>query len=405
MNAYDDASLIVYPSGYKESKIYAQKPIDGTGDLTFARASSATRVNEQGLIESVAINVPRIDYTGGGCGKLLLEPQRTNTIPYSEDFATGWSNIGANIITSNATTSPTGDVNAYKIVEGNTFGQHYLRLILGGHTVGAAHTLSVFAKAGELDVLTLRLFQGGDGNVTFDLTNGVITAGTNGAIEDYGNGWYRCIAYHSSATSTYLYPYLYVLDGNAQGDGTSGVYWYGAQLEEGSYATSYIPTSGTTVTRVEDKSSTTGLSSVIGQAEGVLYAEFSPLGLVNAKNLFVLYQDANNRLGFYTRNSNQLWAFMNSSGASQFDMSTGATVSVGSVYKVAFAYKVNDVSIFVNGVEVMADTSVNMPSSLSQFTFNLQQLSTAFGAEMTINQAQLYKTRLDNATLATLTTL
>ncbi|HUV84064.1 MAG TPA: LamG-like jellyroll fold domain-containing protein, partial [Methanosarcinales archaeon] len=137
----------------------------------------------------------------------------------------------------------------------------------------------------------------------------------------------------------------------------------------------------------------------------VLYAEFSPLGLVNIKNFFTLYQDSSNRLGFYTRNNNQLWAFMNSSGVAQFDMSTGTTVSVGSVYKVAFAYKVNDVSIFVNGIEVMADASVNMPSSLSQFTFNLQQLSGAFGAEMIINQAQLYKTRLTNTELATLTTI
>lgn len=80
MSTYDDASLIYYPSGYKAGTAYSLKPTDGSGDLTFTRASTATRVNAAGLIESVATGVPRIDYTGGGCGKLLLEPQRTNVV-------------------------------------------------------------------------------------------------------------------------------------------------------------------------------------------------------------------------------------------------------------------------------------------------------------------------------------
>jgi len=403
MSLYDDASLIMYPSGYKESEIYAQKPTDGTGDLTFTRASTATRVNESGLIESVATNIPRIDYTNG-CGSLLLEPQRTNTVLSNSDYTASWTFTNV-IPTANATTSPNGNNDAQKLTSANTFGQHYIRQIIGGHTVGAPHVFSCFAKAGELDILTLRLFNGGGPNVNFDLTNGTHDGGANGKMIDFGNGWYRCITYHPSPTSQYLYPYIYTRVGNTQGDGVSGFYVYGAMIEEGSYETSLINTSGTTVTRVADTSSTTGLSDVIGQTEGVLYAEFSPLGLVNIKNFFTLYEDSSNRLGFYTRNNNQLWAFMNSSGVSQFDMSTGTTVSVGSVYKVAFAYKVNDVSIFVNGIEVMADASVNMPSSLSQFTFNLQQLSGTFGAEMIINQAQLYKTRLTNTELATLTTI
>jgi len=393
----------MYPSGYKESEIYAQKPTDGTGDLTFTRASTATRVNESGLIESVATNIPRIDYTNG-CGSLLLEPQRTNTVLSNSDYTASWTFTNV-IPTANATTSPNGNNDAQKLTSANTFGQHYIRQIIGGHTVGAPHVFSCFAKAGELDILTLRLFNGGGPNVNFDLTNGTHDGGANGKMIDFGNGWYRCITYHPSPTSQYLYPYIYTRVGNTQGDGVSGFYVYGAMIEEGSYETSLINTSGTTVTRVADTSSTTGLSDVIGQTEGVLYAEFSPLGLVNIKNFFTLYEDSSNRLGFYTRNNNQLWAFMNSSGVSQFDMSTGTTVSVGSVYKVAFAYKVNDVSIFVNGIEVMADASVNMPSSLSQFTFNLQQLSGTFGAEMIINQAQLYKTRLTNTELATLTTI
>ena len=583
MNAYDNASLIVYPSGYKESKIYAQKPIDGTGDLTFARASSATRVNAEGLIETVpynlinysqdftngvwtpngvvatlnsgtapdgtntlndvssdnsgvqenrfryatslavsttytisifckvkdinnfyirdltggggvsiinvatstalvtgsgstisivdfgsgikrvivtfttpssignnlidfgitssntdrqsaiaigsgmyfwgaminegssaktyqktesGLNVPRIDFTGGGCGSLLLEPQRTNTIPYSDDFATGWSNAGTNIITSNATASPTGDVNADKITVANNFGQHYLRLIINGHTVGAAHTLSVFAKAGELDVLTLRLLNGGDGNVTFDLTNGVITSGTNGKIEDYGNGWYRCIAYHSSATSTYLYPYLYVLDGNAQGDGTSGFYWYGAQLEAGSYATSLINTSGTTVTRVADTSSTTGLSSLMGQTEGVLYAKIAAFTTSSPDRSVISIGDGttSNQIAFwYDINVNEFKILIRQSGNKLFHTTT--LTDATQFIKVAVLYKSGSSKVYINGSLIhTAAGTFTFTSPLSVLDLGGIGLGgTDFNGKL--QELQLFPSALDDATLATLTTL
>ena len=115
MSNYTDASLIYYPSGYKAGEAYSLKPTDGSGDLTFTRASTATRVNESGLIESVATGVPRIDFTGGGCGKLLLEPQRTNLLLYSELFNNAyWSSFGITI-TPNSTTSPDGTLNAQKL--------------------------------------------------------------------------------------------------------------------------------------------------------------------------------------------------------------------------------------------------------------------------------------------------
>jgi hypothetical protein len=257
MSLYDDASLIMYPSGYKESKIYAQKPIDGTGDLTFSRASSATRVNESGLIESVATNLPRIDYTGGGCGSLLLEPQRTNTVLSNSDYTASWALTNV-IPTANATTSPNGNNDAQKLTSANTFGQHYIRQIIGGHTVGAPHVFSCFAKVAELDILSLRVVNGGGPTyVNFDLTNGTHDGGANGKMIGLGDGWYRCISYHASSTNATLYPYIYTQTGNTQGDGVSGFYVYGAMIEEGSYETSLINTSGTTVTRLADVASVT----------------------------------------------------------------------------------------------------------------------------------------------------
>ena len=94
MSLLDDVSIVVTPNGYKAGELYAVIPSDGAADMDVTRATDATRVNESGLIEDVLANVPRIDYTGGGCPHILAEPMRTNLIPYSEDFTAGsWSSF------------------------------------------------------------------------------------------------------------------------------------------------------------------------------------------------------------------------------------------------------------------------------------------------------------------------
>ena len=146
MSLYTDASLIMYPSGYKSGKIYSQKPTDGTGDLTFTRASTATRVNSSGLIESVASGVPRIDYLNG-CGQLLLEPQRTNVILRSQEFDNvSWAKVNTNV-SANLTTSPDGTVNADKIIATSVSSTHSIYQPFG--TIGDSAMISGFIKKHE----------------------------------------------------------------------------------------------------------------------------------------------------------------------------------------------------------------------------------------------------------------
>jgi hypothetical protein len=342
-------------------------------DLGFSRSTTATRVNESGLIETVAINTPRIDFTGGGCGKYLFEPQRTNTITSNSDYSNRWQNAGANPITNDAIQSPKDGVLAQKITVANSYGQHYFRQIINGHTIGKDYTFSVFAKAGELDSLTLRLLNGTNGNVTFDLTNGVISSsGTNGKIEDYGNGWYRCIAYFV-AQSTLLYPYLYALMGNTQGDGTSGMYWWNAQLEEGSYATSAIETAGSTVTRTADSSSITGLSSFINSVEGVFMVEMAALANDGPIRIISLSDGTiSNTIDIrYTSLSNQIYARVKVGGTNSALFTYSAT-DVTDIHKVAIRYKENDFSFWINGVEQSTDTSgtVFAANTLTTFSFD-----------------------------------
>ena len=128
----DQASLILTPNAYKAGTLYSVKPEDGVGDFDFTRATTATRVNSAGLIETVATGVPRLDYpfidgVVQGCPSLLLEPARTNLVTYSEDF-TKWVNTGGETTdTANQAISPDGSNNATKLQEiDSSFGFHRL---------------------------------------------------------------------------------------------------------------------------------------------------------------------------------------------------------------------------------------------------------------------------------------
>jgi hypothetical protein len=228
--------------------------------FTFDRASSATRVNKDGLIEAVGADQPRIDYLNDSNGALLLEPSRTNSFPYSQDFANSdWTKDRLSI-TSNSIISPDGTLNASKITENTGNGTHRISdtIIVSG--VGVTYTQSIFAKSGG-NGRYLRMFRGSGtyNNAVFDLENGtVVSQGgsriINTRIEKYPNGWYKCISTYTTQFGN-IATYYGLQNGGTdsyQGDGTSHIYLWGAQLEQGSYPTSYIPTQGSAVTRLAD---------------------------------------------------------------------------------------------------------------------------------------------------------
>jgi len=234
MSTYDDASLIYYPSGYKAGKAYSLKPTDGSGDLTFTRASTATRVNLSGLIESVATGVPRIDYTGGGCGKLLLEPQRTNLLLQSNNFINANWSISDITLNSNTldTLSPEGVNNATKITT-ITYPTLFSVIAVSAQT---QYTFSFYAKKGTL--ATPKLAIRDDSNGAFIVQDISYTISTD--------EWTRVqytVTTPIGCTSLRVYP--------LRGSGGGNIYLYGMQVEAGSFPTSYIPTTTTAVTRVQ----------------------------------------------------------------------------------------------------------------------------------------------------------
>lgn len=391
---YDLASLVVVPSGYKASKVYAQKPLTTDGQLTFSRASTATRVNSAGLIETVSSNVPRLDYLGSTCPKLQLEPSRTNAFPFSEAVSSWYEPDDGITITSNTTdtVSPDGTNNATKVTIVGGAQRNYQ---ITNSTAGAG-TLSLFVKAGTGSSILL-LTSSGSLYCSFNLSTQVVTPTTGtGTITSYGNGWFR-LTVSGTIGNTEVVQVIY--------GGAAGLTFYiwGAMIENGAYATSYVKTAGaSSVTRLADACSKTGISSLIGQTEGTLFVDINYNGNKDvAGSVPIRIHTGNNEAYIFITNANALQCEL-------YDITQqcGITGSIGAAgrKKIAFAYKQNNFVVYMNGVQIGTDTSGTVGAMA-----NLEMGGYASGTNYLtlngINQTLLFKTRLTNAQLAELTAL
>jgi hypothetical protein len=402
MNLIDSASLVVTPNGYKTSKLYSIVPSDGTGDMTFARTGdTATRVNPSGLIESVTANKPRLDYLGGGCPKLLLEPQRTNLANYSQEFDNAaWTKTRCSI-TANAIVAPDGTTTADKLIEDTTATSTHGANRIITLTDATIYTLSVFAKQGERSWIQL-IDNTGNNRCTFDLNNGIIgTIGGSTAsakIESYGNGWYRCSLTFTQSGTVGRIEFKTATNSTTTsytGDGTSGIYLWGAQVELGAYATSYIPTTTASVTRNADSCTKTSATALIGQTEGTMFFDIELD--TRLTYTYLLFRDSAfvNFFGFIINQSNIQAVMTVGTGQAQIVLSNSNTGR----FKLAFGYKQNDFAFYVNGTLVGTDTSgtVAATSVIDMYNNTTNRVR--------INSSALWKTRLQNSELATLTAL
>jgi hypothetical protein len=379
---YDQASLVVVPSGYKSGKIYAQKPLTTDGQLTFTRASTATRVNASGLIEEVASGVPRLDYLGSSCPKILLEPQRTNIAQHSQSFDNAfWLKLGTGLtVTANTTISPDGTQNADTLNVSNN--DNVLYSSRSGTLSGNTYTFSIYAKGTGTFVMNIRLNSSTSTTETKTLTS----------------QWQRFTVSVTNAVPVVSVEFF--LDLN-----TSSTYnVWGAQVEQGTYLTSYIPTTSADVTRVADAASKTGISSLIGSTAGTLFFE----GTVNtngeAADVFLLYNSSNVSLGAYlvgfnTSGNITLYALPS---ASLHTLKSGDNRNTR--VKIALAYQSGDLVAYVNGVQTFSSAGISLAAGLSALFLNSNNIPANYGIG-TYNQALLFKTRLTNAQLAELTTL
>lgn len=338
----------------------------------------------QPALQTAGNNVARFDHnptTGESLG-LLIEEQRTNLVTYSEDFASGDDNW----VTYASAINLSGTVNNCKVIP--DLGQlipstnvRALRTALG--SVGDTHTMSVFAKAGEYDSIRLESVAGNNVGrfvrAVFNLSNGTVTTSQGGdttwfsafsnIINEVGNGWYRCsIRYTIESNTTFTRPYWEPADSVATtGDGYSGVYMWGAQLEEASFPTSYMKTTGSQVTRSADNAEMTGTNFTdwFRQDEGTLYGE-ATAPYNNTSNIGLVSIDdttTNNRIESRycgtVRTSSRLSITANNT--SQVELITANILSENSNRKLILSYKTNDFAFTANGTTVLTDTNGQVP--------------------------------------------
>ena len=517
----NSASLVMIPSGYAEDKVYSAVPTDGSGDLSFTRASNGTRINSSGLVEvcpwnlltdsenfsswnleggtltsgqtdpnggttaykyvqipggglysggvatadvkfaqvwikSVSggaitcnisdgaaffgtfnvtgtwqlftapytansrngiylyaisnasgiyvwhpqlnigstakpyfpttdrLNVPRLTYQngGGGCPSLLLEKQSTNLFAQSNTFTSvgDWyiyKDSGSTFTqTSNYGISPDGTQNATRLQASITAGVYanYARYFTV--TIGTTYTYSIYIKS-----------LSGTPTIRFVTPNGSaqsITLTTN---------WER-YTYTFTASSADFYGNFYI---ESPTSSSYDLLTYGAQLEASSYPTSYIPTTSASATRVADVCSKTGISSLIGQTEGVVFLDAKNFYPSGARTIGLLFTSGSAFYQMYINSSNQVRVDVNGSF-----LFLGGTIAENTQYKIAFAYKSGSNALYINGTQIATSASTTIPSSLTDFYVG-NSLSTEQSGS--INQAILFPTRLTNSELASLTTI
>ena len=356
---------------------------DNFADLiTFTRASTATFVGSNGLIQSATTNTPRIDFdpvTNDRKG-FLIEESRTNVLTESEDFS-GYSKTQTAIF-SNEGTAPDGTNNATKLVEAAGSSFHIIKEVSAfSYTSGDTYTHSAFLKAGTVSVMQLSLpggAFGSNGFANFDLANGVLgTIGSSAtaSIEDFGNGWFRCVitatatATSSEAKGTIIFTNNSTTAGRLStyaGDTANHVFIFGNQLEEGAFPTSYIPTSGASATRAADVASINTSAFGYNQDEGTFLAEASTFDdISSAKCVFF----ASSSGAHFT---DRLNLFFSSSEVVKFDIEVGntqvANITRGSGFlnvfkKMAAAYQENNAALAVTGLDASADTSCTIPTN------------------------------------------
>jgi hypothetical protein len=391
---------------------------DGTSGLIIFGAQLETGVTTDYIATTTAAvsvgpvsGLPRLDYLGSTCPRLLLEPQRSSLVLYSEQMDNAsWIKLNG-AVTANTAVSPDGYTNADKFVPNTTSGIHALRSNLFNQSATASH--SWFVKADGYSKIAVRESELVGNYASFNLSTGaLISTNATGSIVNYGNGWYRCTLVDTTTganaqTSILVLPDSYTTGDpltNWSGDGTKGVLAYGCQVEVGAYATSYIPTLGASVTRVADAASKTGISSLIGQTEGTLFVDFTINGLADYGTPISVNDGTATRYIWFTIFANGTLRAELYDGAVQASISfTGAVV--GGRYKMAFGYKTNDFAFYVNGALVGTDLTgaTFSGTTLSRVDTNLTNASIYSLASESINQALLFKTRLTNAQLAELT--
>ena len=372
--------------------------------FSFSRASSGTVVNKAGLIETVGSGEPRIDFKDNTKGALLLEPQRANSLVQSNQFDTTWD-IGASALDLTSGQSGVYGSNDAWLLKKNSTGARYIQQSLS--LSSAQYSYSVYLKAESTNWAFLWSYDGSASvNAYFDLENGVVGQtggaaldGTN--IESVGNGWYRCTITYTQATSIVR---IYPADasGSISPTDDNGIYIQHAQLEQGSYATSYIPTSGSAVTRVADSSSQTLPSSVFNSYPFSVFAEVDVVDTSSGYAFSLLNKASSNNYFTIEYYSNK-WHIVARPSGSTITRSSLEILTKGT-HKLVGVYTDTNLKLYLNGSLIASGSNTqSFNSNVDSLLLGQLRISGDTNSRNTIRQTYLYNNELTDAEAIALT--
>lgn len=395
--------------------------------IDFTRSTTGTYLGSDGLLKTAAVDEPRLEYDAqGNALGLLIEEARTNLLLRSQEFDDDYWTKSNATVTANQIAAPDGTNTGYKVNENAATTPHYIYQAGFTFTLGEEYTQSVYAKAGTNNIVQLLGTTAAFGSqawANFDLSDGTIGSkgtATAAAIQSVGKGWYRCsITTTVTATSggsvglTALVPTktssrVFSYEGNP----SNHIYAWGAQVETGAFPTSYIPTSGSTVTRAIDSAVATLSDFYYRQKHGSMVVEFTSKYDESAALFNRVYEIGNtgtnvNRLMTYvktdeTRLSSSVWD--NNVFGFGATLTSSLPNGTGVYSKAAYAWETDNAHAAFDGNLVgSVDTSVSL-------TQTRDTLGIMRGADFTsqtltghIKSIQYYPLRVADAKLETLT--
>jgi hypothetical protein len=346
----DIPSLFMIPSAVSSGKVHSVFPNSTDADFDFARSSTATRVNSNGLIESVASGQARLNYEieGGLVNtkpSLLLEPQSTNLATYSQDFSQ-WSTISASA-TDDYATSPEGITNASRFLTTSTGAYLYLSSI--GVSNSTVYTISVYAKSNGNNLDDFRIYTSLGDSSTLTATS----------------EWQRFTYTFTTSVTSINIGFRPSSTQNAD------IQVFGYQLEQQSYPTSYIPTNGSSQTRAAETCNGAGTSSILPSEEGILYAEIAALADDLTFRSISINDGTSNEAVIvrFRTTSNRINGLIRDGGSAVNNLNFDVT-DIRDFHKVAYKFKTGDCALYVDGTEVATGTASFTLSTQTTLNFD-----------------------------------
>lgn len=416
MSIYDKASLVQIPSGYKSGTLYSVVPNTADGDFTVTGdpQGEATRVNKDGLIETVSANAPRLNYNFiDGVVQpdphLLLEPTRRNIVDYSEEFDQ-WSATNSVTVTTNQGTSPDGSNTSDKLTSGAANSRVNRTFTYSNNST---MVFSVFVKNIDATNIKIGISDNITGvcNATFTFSNENITSANEGSwtntsasVVNFGNGWYRLILISTKGAGSNLASRVEFTE-----SGKNVLVW-GAQLEDNGsfgsvdYPTSYIPTSGSAVTRTADFCQiASGIADILNTSEGTLFIDVEvPRVSTSGDYERIALTDqtsGTDRILIDDFGGNWRVVVISSAGTQTASIrSTQANTRI----KIAFTYSSSQIRVSYDGNDATTTSISYTPSTaLESFKFSNKDGNNKWQGK--VYQAMYFDTALTNTELQTLT--